>query len=71
LASTGASREDPKNETLASQKIRFNRFSEDALFDGRTKYEEPQAPYHYDYKYKEVDTSLPVYEWIYIWFKNS
>jgi len=71
MASTNVAKEDQKNKTPASQQIRFTRNSEDAEFDGRTKYEEPKTAYYYKYEYKEVDTSLPASEWTYIWFKNS
>ena len=43
----------------------------DDKYDGRTKYEKPRYSYRYNYKYSQVDTSLPVTEWAYLWLKNT
>lgn len=61
---------DSKPEKQA-RPFKFNRYSEKAKYDGRTKYEKPRQPYRYDYRYKHVDTSLPVTEWVYQWFRNT
>lgn len=51
--------------------FKYNRYSIEARYDGRTKYEKPRYSYRYNYKYNHVDTSLPVTEWAYQWYKNT
>lgn len=43
----------------------------EAKFCGRTKYEKPKYAFNYNYKYKHIDTSLPVTTIITKWCKQS
>ena len=49
--------------------MKYNRFRVDAKYDGRTKYEKPKYAFAYKYRYKHVDTSLPVHTMLSHWIK--
>ena len=53
------------------REIRVNRFTQKAEYDGRTKYEKPRYAYHYNYKYRHLDTTLPITQVAYQWFKDT
>ena len=51
--------------------MRLNRFRLEAKFDNKdySKLEKPKYAFNYNYKYKHIDTSLPVTTWMYKWVK--
>lgn len=51
--------------------MKYNRFRVDAKYDGRTKYEKPKYAFAYKYRYKHVDTSLPVHTMLSHWIKQA
>ena len=51
--------------------MKLNRYTQKAKYDGRTKYEKPRYAHYYSYKYNQVDSSLPVTEFAYQWFKQT
>ena len=51
--------------------MKLNRYTQKAKYDGRTKYEKPRYAHSYNYKYNQVDSSLPVTEFAYQWFKQT
>ena len=62
----------PKKSRKKQQKqLHINRFKQKAEYDGRTKYEKPRYAYHYNYKYRHLDTSQPITTVAYEWFKQS
>ena len=52
--------------------MRLNRFRLKAKLEKRGAYrEKPQYAFNYKYKYKHVDTNLPVTTWASMWLKQT